>query len=103
MQTVSRGDSLHEQPKPIFWKKNKKNISKYLLKISPSMLSVNPQLRQINLPVLTFYHSALSLNQYNYRLVAGLNGFKFISLSIDVVKTNQKSLIKITQCGIQQR
>ena len=43
MQSVSGGDNLHEMSKPIFKeKKNKKNISVYyLLKILPSMPSIN--------------------------------------------------------------
>ena len=41
MQTVSYRDNLHELSNPTCWENKKKNISKGLLKFSPSMLSIN--------------------------------------------------------------
>ena len=42
MQTVSRGDNLHDMSNPGFWENNKKNISIcHQLKILPRVLSIN--------------------------------------------------------------
>ena len=42
MQIVSIEDNLHGMSNPVFWEKNKKNISKgWLLKILPRVQSLN--------------------------------------------------------------
>ena len=43
MQIVSIADNLNEMLKPVFWEE-KKNISKYLLKFLPRVLSVEQYL-----------------------------------------------------------